>query len=247
MGDKARERFYYAQLRRALPELTDPAPEEHEPPDFVARLADRRVGVEFTAFHAPPADGERPSQEVGALRDRVVHMAEAFHAKAGGPALYVTVIFKEHVAFGKRDVPALAEALAASILQQPVPHRLENLSMTMRFNDVPPAVGRVLLQGSVDGADKLWYASAGGWVMPVEPDHVRSVLHRKRPSESVARSHCDTLWLVIVHDLCVPSTPAELSQEAADTAYDSPSDRLYWLEPHDPFVRALRAGRGEGA
>jgi len=244
MADKRRERFYYAQLRRALPELADPAPEEHEPPDFVARLPGLRVGVEFTAFHAPPTDGERPSREVGELRSRVVNLAEALHAKCGGPALYVTVMFKEHVAFGKREVSALANALAASVLRQSVPRRLEDPALTIRFEDVPPAVGRVLVQGSVNGTDKLWYASSGGWVAAVEAEHLRSILQRKASSVPVARSRCDALWLVIVEDLAVPSTPIELSRAAADAVYESPFDRLYWFDPHGPFVRALQLAQG---
>ena len=55
MPDKRLERWYLEALRRARPELPSGPPEEPEPPDFVLTEGTRRLGIELTTFHLPPA------------------------------------------------------------------------------------------------------------------------------------------------------------------------------------------------
>ena len=99
MPNKGRERFYLQQLRSCSIGLPDGETRDSESPDFLI-FANETLGVEFTEFHFPAEAGERPYQEVQSLQEQVVDIAEDAHASAGGPALYVHVIFRSAWPFG---------------------------------------------------------------------------------------------------------------------------------------------------
>src|SRR4051812_35325274 len=115
MPDKERERFYLEMLRRAIPEIPAVVPTEPEPPDFLFETGRGTLGIEFTAFHLPPAPGERPHQERQALKERIVELAERLHDERASPALYVAVHFNHHVALDKKDTVRLAHEIANSV------------------------------------------------------------------------------------------------------------------------------------
>ena len=70
MPDKARENFYLAALREALPSFPSGNVLSSETPDFLVESAWTTIGLEFTLFHLPPPAGEKPHQERQALKLR---------------------------------------------------------------------------------------------------------------------------------------------------------------------------------
>lgn len=156
MADKERQRSYFRQFQVAVPLIAGLVPSEPEPPDFLVVTPEGRVGIEFTAFYLPRAPGKRASQELDALRDRVVRMAESLHAKAGGPALYVSVFFEEDHAPRKSDVTPLAHELTGALLRRGMPRCASEPSTELGFRELPAGIAHVHVSGSVDGADKLW-------------------------------------------------------------------------------------------
>lgn len=237
MPDKERERFYLAQLRRCV-ELPAGEPEVPEPPDFVLGSRPFRVGIEMTEYHHPPVIGKRPHQEVQSLRDRIVATAERLHTEAGGPALYVTVIFGHQGKLSKVRVQPIARVLAYAVLCQRLPASVCDPSVEIPHNCLPPEIANVHIHGSLDGKDKLWYASAGGWVARIDPTDVQREIDRKGRIIREARLKCDALWLVIVHHL-VRGGPCELTVEARTSVYHHVFDRVLWLDPHRPLATDL--------
>lgn len=233
MPDKPRERWYLQALQQARPELPSGPPEEMEPPDFVFADVGRRVGVELTLFHLPPRAGQRPHQEQQSLKDHIVVLAERVHAEAGGPALYVGVHFNPQIVLTKRDFEPLSRAIAHSVLEAPFPQSMSG-PVEIPWGRRPAQTLGIQIHPSVDGRDKLWHADAGGWVAPIEPTHIADVLSAKERTVHSARSKCDELWLVIVHDVFSRAAPSELTSAAAASEYRAPFDRLIWLDPHHP-------------
>jgi hypothetical protein len=116
----------------------------------------------------------RPSQELDALRARVVDVAQQMHADAGGPALYVSVFFRDDQSIRKADVRVRARELADALLRRAMPRSIHEPSVELGFGELPSGVVHVHAHGSVNGVDKLWQADAGGWVAPVSPAQVQA-------------------------------------------------------------------------
>jgi hypothetical protein len=233
MPNKERERFYLERLRSCSIGLPDGETQDWESPDFLI-FANETLGVEFTEFHLPAGAGERPYQEVQSLQEQVIRNAEDVHASAGGPALYVHVIFGRHGRLAKRTVRQIGETLAGVLLSFPVPRSIRDSSVEIPRTLLPPEIAHVRVHGSVDGVDRLWQSGYGSWVAPVTVSHIQSEIDRKRRTTPLARRKCDRLWLVIVQDLATEAHACELNDAAQLGPYQHPFDRLLWLEPHAP-------------
>ena len=194
----------------------------------------------MTAFYYPPASGDRTHQEVQALKDRVVEIAERLHSSSGGPPLYLDAIFNESRVLTKRNVPQVARALAHAVLAEAVPRSAREPSVTIRRAALPDQVPDVRVHGSVDGNDKLWQADAGGWVQKIHSHHIQAVMTGKARSGALARPRCDRLWLVIVHDFLNRAAAADITHEAMESFYDHAFDRVLWLDLHLPRATDLR-------
>ena len=240
LPDKARERFYVKALCKAVVELSTCEVQDHESPDFLLDRNGHRLGVELTAFHFPPASGDRPHQEQQSLKDRIVEAAQRLHHAAGGPALYVSVYFDGHQTLTKKDTKPLAQAIADAVLNYPVPNSVKDPSIEIPWDHRPERIAGIRIHGSLNSVDKLWQSDNGGWVAEISSDHVAQVVRTKAGRVSLARRNCDELWLVIVEDLASNAAPAEISKEALETTYEAPFDRLIWLLPHGPQAIDLR-------
>jgi len=188
----------------------------------------------MTTFHLPPNPGLQPHQERQSLKNQIVARAESIHAAAGGPPLYVDVIFHERQKFRKKDVKPFAHELADAILTQPVPKSIDEPMIAIPWGYRPKWTGGIQVHGSVDGVDKLWQADAGGWVAEITIEHVLGEIRRKASREPCARTRCDELWLVIANDILSLAAPSEISNEALNAVYEAPFERLIWLLPYVP-------------
>lgn len=240
MPDKIRERFYLDRLRGALADVPSGEPSEPEPPDFLFVTNGHRLGIEMTTFHLPPAARERPHQEQRSLRDRIVEIAERLHHEAGGPALYVWVVFQERPALTKKDTQPLARDIAHAVLKYRVPTASNEPAVEIPWGYRPERTASIRVCGSVDGVNRSWRANDFGWVDQINSQHVADAVRAKALKEPLARTRCDELWLVIANDCFSGAAPAEISDEALGASYEAPFDRLIWLLPHAPRAIDLR-------
>lgn len=240
MPDKKRERYYLSRLRECVPDLPAGNPKEPEPPDFVLIGDGHRVGIELTTFYLPPESGKRPHQEQQSLKKRIVAEAAALHAQAGGPALYVQVIFNKHQELEKKNIQPFSRELADAILAYPVPKHITEPYVRLPWEHKPKWAGVIGVHGSVDGIDKLWQADAGGWVAEITREHISNIVRSKSHREPLARIQCDELWLVIVNDNFSLAAQAEITAETLNESYKGPFDRLIWLLPHVPQAFDLK-------
>src|SRR5687768_1757658 len=141
MPDKERERRYITLLRRCV-ELPPGDPAEPEPPDFVLGEQPGRVGIEFTEYHHRADNGEPPFQEIQSLKWRIVERAERLYSEAGGPALYLTAIFRRHHHLTKKAVPRIAQQFAESVLAVKMPSSLEEGSVEIPWDLLPDEIAK---------------------------------------------------------------------------------------------------------
>lgn len=231
MADKERERFYIRKLWECLLDPPTGQIVGGESPDFRVHTPEGCLGIEVTHFYYPPAPGHRSHQEVQALKERVIEMAERLHATAGGPPLYLHAIFNEQRALTKRSVPQIARSLADAVLSEEVPRLASEPSVEIRRSALPQEVPHVRVHGSVDGDDKLWQADAGGWVQEIHSHHVQAVINEKMRKAHLARTRCDRLWLVIVHDFLNLAAAADITDEALANVYNHGFDRVLMARP----------------
>ncbi len=163
-------------------------------------------------------------------------IAETVHASAGGPALYVHVIFGRHDRLTKRTVQRIGEALAETILAYPVPRLMDNAGVLIPSVLLPEEIAHVRVHSSLDGVDRLWQGGNASWVAPVTAAHIQAEINRKTPKVFIARQKCEQFWLVIVQDLGTEAHACELTEAARHASYQHPFDRLLWLQPHDPLA-----------
>jgi hypothetical protein len=239
MPDKKRERWYLAQLRACIKDFPSGRQEDGESPDFIIRNESSSTGIEVTVFHMPPIAGGRPHQELQALKGRVVATAASLHEKAGGSGLYVSVFFNDSARLSKRNAASIGRELAAVVLRTKVPASIEEEAVRVPWDDLPDCIGDITIRATVDGHDRLWSADAGGWVAPVQPDHIQAVLDQKAPKLAIARTKCRLVWLLIVNDEFGQAAPAELHNSAAGSQYAHGFDRVFWLQAHGPTAVEL--------
>lgn len=232
MADKDRERWYLEKLKACFPGFPIGSVIPGESPDFLVRSEEGVTGIEVTQFYPSPVEGARPSQEIQSLKDRIVDVSHRIHVESGGAALYVTVYFRSPLDLTKRDVQKVARHLAGAVRMTPVPATIDAPFASVSWRDLPASIANVHIHGSVDGEDQLWYSDAGGWVIPVDAQHVSAVVARKERMAQIAREKCDSLWLLIVNDVFSRATPAELKHEAIRSVGRGVFDRVIWLAPH---------------
>jgi hypothetical protein len=228
-----------AQLRASLADFPSGRYEEGESPDFIIKDEASVTGIELTVFHMPPAAGKRPHQELQTLKHRIVAIGSRLHAAAGGPGLYVSVFFNDPERLSKRNAAEIGEALSKVVLQTTVPTSLEEGAVRVSWDELPECIGDITIRASVDGHYRLWSADAGGWVAPVQPEHIQTVVDAKEGMLAAARAKCSSVWLVVVNDDFGRAAPAELSESAARSWYRHGFDRLLWLQAHRPLTIEL--------
>jgi hypothetical protein len=193
MPNKQREGFYLQQLRSCSIGLPDGETHESESPDFLI-FANKTFGVEFTEFYLPAGAGERPYQEVQSLQEQVVDIAENAYASAGGPALYVHVIFGRHGRLTKGTVRQIGETLADVLLSFPVPRSIKEGGGDISRTLLPAEIAQVRVHGSVDGVDRLWQCGYGSWVAPVTMSHKTKSTGSSERSPSLEKSATGSGW-----------------------------------------------------
>jgi hypothetical protein len=239
MPDIERERYHLERLRALLPELPREDPERPEPPDFLWNIGSSRLGIEHTRFYYPPRPGEQEFQKRQSLRDLAIELAERHHHEAGGPAVYLSAIFHDRP-LSQRAARRIGRHLARSVLSLPVPASIQDPSIDVPWDLLPPEIGHAHIHGSVDGVDRLWQANRGGWVASILPDQVQAVIDRKKSKALAAREHCDQLWLLIANDMFVGGAPAQLTEQALAHTYQAAYDRVLWLQPAEGWFRELQ-------
>jgi hypothetical protein len=143
----------------------------------------------------------------------------------------------------KKDIQPFAHELAHVLLTTQVPRSFADPEVTIDWEQRPKWTMGIQVHGSVDGADKLWHADAGGWVAEITSLHISEVVGKKALREPRARTECDELWLVIVNDNFSRAAQAEISDEALNASYQGPFERLLWLLPHAPKAIDLNITR----
>jgi hypothetical protein len=240
LPDKIRERFHLDALRRAGVDVPSAEPSVGESPDFLFVTNGHRLGIEMTEFHLPPAAGKRQHRAHRSNGDLIVRIADRRHHEAGGPPLYVSVVFREHPALTRKDTEPLGRDLADAVLKYRVPRAFNEPAVEIPWENLPERIASIRVRASIDGVDKLWHADAFGWVAQINSQHVAERVRKKALKEPCARSKCDELWLVIANDPFSGAAPAEISDEALGASYEAPFDRLIWLLPHAPRAIDLR-------
>jgi hypothetical protein len=240
MPSSRRGSFYFEQLLRLMPELSEGSVHRGEAPDYLIELGTRTIGVELTEFHLPPPGGERSHVHTMDLRWKTMLRAFEQHRSLGGPALYLTAAFPGEHPAAKRAIVPSAERLEQAVLAQPVPRHIGEGQFIVPWDALPSEVASLSCWGSVDGIDALWQPMDGGWVAEIQPGDIQATIDSKAAKLSGYRANCTEIWLVIAHDVFF-SAPADLSETGLTASYDAAFDRVLWLDARAPAVRDLDA------
>lgn len=230
MANKLLESRY---LDRALDLLTiQPSGQiqSSETPDFLVPHNGQTIGIEVTAFYLPELGTNQAHQARIGMQKIAVEQARREFRSRGGRALYVSVFFVSVREISKRRAYELGPILARAIANTPLPASVHEPSAHVALELLPSEVARISIHASVDGEDELWHPAFGGWVMPIERDHVDAEIARKADFLPAIRIRCETAWLLIVNDVFRGAAPAELSADARRFEFQSPFDRTLWLD-----------------
>lgn len=240
MPDKKLERYYLEKFRQCNVDLPVTEGIEQETPDIRWDTEIGGFGIEITTFHVPVNAGSRPSQEIQALKERIVKTAKERYRGAGGKALYVTVFFRREQNLRKNRVKEIAESLANAISSCDLSGDDPLIEYRVPHQSLPDVVGQICIYNSVDGNDELWHPDGGGWVYPVTQLDIQREIDRKNAIAATIKKSCTEAWLLIAEDIFRQGTPSEISSEAISSSYSYDFDKVFWLQPNMPRAFELR-------
>ena len=201
---KNHERCLVQHFFERLPQFKVVTIEDHESPDFLARIDGQPIGVELTLIFKPTAHCARPLKEQEALQDRVIEEAKRIHIDNGGPNLWVSAFWLPHDSLDARLVDSLARWLAQRIGQLDLePGETTSLQRDWDndHDDFPETVlDSVTVSRHVDPLIKHhWYSPRAGWEMGADADLIQAHIDRKNIRCSAYRKTCNDIWLERLH------------------------------------------------
>lgn len=236
MPSKEAETQHLESFLRAQPELglaldkVDP----YERPDFIARMGNRRIGIEVTRYSPLVQPGAPRPDEQDSLRSWTMELAREAYQETEGPPLNVDAIFKSYPPLTKQRAPKLANEIANFLLSRSP--ELITLYRSAAFdyrsgeNFLPELAALNAFRVPTE-AHGVWYDGQGTWVRHAEEsDVVRTVLVKERHVPQY-RQQCEELWLLIVFDLLAADT--HVAPPATPVAFTvrTSFDRVFCLAP----------------
>jgi len=245
---KAREQRYLLQLKACLPDFPDGTINSSESPDFLVGHKSAQTGIEVTRLFRPVPQNARPLQEQETLQQQAVSRAQRLFEGAGPQFLDVTFLFRSDETLTKGRVPGLAEDLCAA-----VGHMTPGSVGTISEEIVPPPIGsgppelawaRVSLLPELTRGS--WKILASDYMAPLTTTLVQERIDEKTARYSAYRTHCASVWLLIVVDTARTSSIFGVPNDVQAHRYDSPFDRTYLLlTMEDRAIRIHSVGTEE--
>lgn len=236
---REKEEHFYTTVRSKIDGF--PEFDEHtDKPDFLVR--DQAIGIEITCiFH------NQLIQQEHAERRKIIELARTQCMKAGVRPLRVSVHFSDRPTLRGSDRGHLADRLSTLVCDNLPPDRgcieLEN-----EFDDLDRFPEKLHHVDVTDyGANKhLWQSMTAGAIIEDFAGRLQSILDVKASKFPEYLKQCARCWLIVAADWEFPSSFFEFSDAMQNHDFESPFERVFFVDGFTGDVFELRirlAGR----
>jgi hypothetical protein len=236
---KQRERILLSRFFKVA-QLRADIVEETEPPDFIVRFENRRIGVELTDLFISHEVGGNVAQAQESITQRIVARARNLYEAAGVQPAHVSVGFSPGNDLRELHRDQTAEALAIFVQRLNLsngeavafgPEKLHGL--------LPHHISFVHALGVPSPAMAHWSVARAGWVAPLTVEALQSRIDEKalrlpKYEDTIAEN-----WLLIVAEGRQPSQFFDVRSSLEPRRIRSPFARTYFYEHFSGTIISL--------
>lgn len=217
-------------------------------PDLLIRSTDKIIGVEHTRLYrdSPRLPSGRQLRPQERIHFQIAERARAAFRQHSSLPLYLTITFSEPSDYRTKDIPIIGDGLATAVLQtmtflgkraQPeVELRLEAWDFKRRGQSFPHGVASLHLKIHHDTSYELWAPSYGYMVPHLSAADIEETVERKEARINAYTSQCESVWLLMVTDMGMPSSHYDIPSSVTEHTYNTAFERLFLMTL---FHRAL--------
>lgn len=223
--------------------------EDFERPDFILHTPMGPLGIEHTRLRIDP-DRIRSLREREGNEEQTLREGERLCEVRGLPPMCIDVAFDENFTLWSRRVDPLVETVvglvAARIPEPPAISRLIEHDWFSWPDPVPEEIDTIHIDRPPEITRHFWTTARASIVGELDPAIIQTSIERKRSRYTACRRRCESVWLLVVAEGDAPSSCVDLTSVAKSHTYDSPFDRIFFLEAFDRRVTPLLVRQAQG-
>lgn len=241
---KKYERFLLDTFLKAANIDADIVDDTGESPDFIIRVGQDSVGVEFTEIFNGNADrnGSLPLQARESLAQRIVARASEVYRASGAQHAHVSVLFSPGNDLRELNRDETAARLAAFVEAQALsPGQYVQCKPDYDAHPLPDAISFVNMLGVPEPEMAHWSSPSAGWVAPMTCEVLQARIDEKAALLAKYAKRVRTNWLVLASDGGRPSQFFDPPTLEAASAVVSSFDRTFYFARFRSLVIELGA------
>jgi hypothetical protein len=209
-------------------------------PDFLVRYDKETLGIEFTELYKEEQVNGVTLRGGEAIKERVVSNARQMAIDVELPPLHVTVHFSGTVK--KKRERTVTESLFGIVKDS---CGAEGTHVELDWNNSIPHEFRAIRLRRIPGCKKhFWKYIEASPIYTNFSDQLQRTISSKAEKFPEYAKRCDRCWLVIVALGLSGSSFYEFSGEMAKDSYESPFEKVFFLEGSSGNLRELRVNDG---
>lgn len=220
------ERWVIDLFVSTCPDLLSATIVNNENPDFLARFANKTIGLELTClYNEPRAEHESAEQ-------RVIQRCKRFYDEKGFPPVHVNIMFVEHRFPRKRDADIIAEQIV-KVITSHIPCMNEHIIIRRNNkqyfdnSQLPRQIAFISLD-RFDVMDHSFFGLMdGGFAIPFTTKDLQDKIMFKNCRVPEYLDCCDEVWLVIAYDIGGMKSLFKMNSDISMFEYESNFKRVF--------------------
>lgn len=225
-ANRKRHERYLLERFLAATEISAEEIIDSESPDFLLRIASRRIGVEVTEIFAEsPSTGPSPRAKEN-ITDRIVAEAKRHYHAMNGGFVHVTVLFFDGVDLQSLHRQTVARRIAA-LVRDMQPGTIHKHWRNDYEDETLDAIAFVTALAVPEAAMAHWSVARAGWRLELPLDLINKVIKTKNTKAASYRTKAEEVWLLLAVDGSRPSQFFDADKPPPPDALRSQFDRTY--------------------
>jgi hypothetical protein len=233
---KKREKLFL----ELLDEKHGPFPEsEHaDSPDFLIAYPDHVLGIECTEIYSENEVNGIPLKQHESIKNRIVEKAKLIAIEQELPPIHVSIFFDGTI--GKHREKNITSELLQTVKDNCPPEGQKVELGGIESSHLLSNELRRLLISNIPGPQiHHWHVVDSGWVQTNFSEQVQAKIDSKSEKLNNYLNQCDKCWLIIAAVGYGPSSFYEPSEEMLKHIYNSPFERVFFMEAFSKYIVEL--------
>lgn len=244
IDSKKREKLFYELLNERYGPF--PEPEHADSPDFLIHFHNQTLGVECTEIYSREKTNGISLKQQEERKDRIIENAKQFVIKNNIPPIHITVMFSESIEKEREGILTI-ELIKAVINNYPAKGEMNDVEGWEDGGKVLPDEIKHIYIANIPGYKNHVWHFMEVWCPETDfTEQLQSEIDRK--SEKVANylKKCDECWLIVSALGFSRSTAFKPSKEMLEHIYNSPFERVFFVEAFSRDIVELKVNAISG-